>query len=605
MDGGLPQFRILGPLEVVDGNGLTIEIAGRKPRALLAILLLHANEVVPVSRLIDDLWGEEPPERAAKAVQISVSRLRKALGGSAAVLQTRSGGYAVVVDEGQLDLQRFERLEQDARRAAARGAAEEAAATFAEALALWRGPPLSEFAEEAFGHEIARLAERRLSVTEERVDAELALGRHAPLVAELGHLVEEHPFRERLRAQLMLALARSGRQAEALQVYEEGRRRLVEELGIEPGAPLRELQGAILRQEESVVGRPRPAPAAGEDGDVAEEADRAPVEQARAVPAGRPLRRPRRVGAVAVLILAPAAAVAALSLGGGGGEPVGEHAVAVLDAADAAISDSIDVGERPAAIAVGLGSVWVASRGDATLARIDPETRRVERTFGLGFVPSGLAVGARAVWVTDAEAGSLVRVNPSTGAIEERFDLGRGGKGPISVAVGRGSVWAANSNAFLVVRLDASRNRVVARIPIDAPRFIAVGRESVWVVSATTALVELDPVTNGEASRLPTGFGAGGLALGEGSVWISDPAEDTVQRWDAGTRSFRRTIDVGAGPRSLAFGFGALWVANTIDGSVSRVDPETDEEAATAELGRRPAGLAVGAGAVWATVSPR
>jgi len=230
------EFRILGPLEALE-NGKTVELGGAKQRALLAILLLHRNEVVSTDSLIDALWEEDAPETGRKALQVYVSQLRKALGRER--LQTTAPGYLLRVAEDELDLERFERL-------ADAGATE-------EALALWRGSPLSEFAFQRFAQsEIARIEELRLALVEARLDADLAAGRHAALVGELEALVAEHPLRERLRAQLMLALYRSGRQAEALEVYREARRTLVDELGIEPGRALREVEQAILAQDPAL-----------------------------------------------------------------------------------------------------------------------------------------------------------------------------------------------------------------------------------------------------------------------------------------------------------------------------------------------------------------
>jgi DNA-binding SARP family transcriptional activator len=233
------EFRILGPLEVfADGQALALGAA--KQKALLAILLLRANRVVPSDELIDALWEEQPPETAPKALQVYVSQLRKALGRDRIV--TRAPGYLIRVEPGELDLERFERLVGEGGRD-----------RLAEGLALWRGLPLADFAYERFAQlEIARLEELRLIATEERIEAELALGRHAGLVGELETLVAEHPLRERLRAQLMLALYRSRRQAEALEAYQHARRALVEELGIDPGRALRELEQAILRQDPAL-----------------------------------------------------------------------------------------------------------------------------------------------------------------------------------------------------------------------------------------------------------------------------------------------------------------------------------------------------------------
>jgi DNA-binding SARP family transcriptional activator len=271
------EFEILGPLQVRDG-GRDLGVRGHKQRLLLAVLLLQRGAVVSTDRLIDALWGERPPERAAKALQMHVLELRRVLepgrsrGGAGRLLQTRPAGYALALEPGQLDLERFERAVGEAAEAAAEGRVADAAGGLRAALALWRGPPLADLAgEEALQSEIGRLEELRLAALEDRIDADLALGRHAALIGELERLIAEHPLRERLRAQAMLALYRAGRQAEALELYRDTRRILVDELGIEPGRELRELERRVLAQDPSLDGpdpavRPSataPAPAAG------------------------------------------------------------------------------------------------------------------------------------------------------------------------------------------------------------------------------------------------------------------------------------------------------------------------------------------------------
>lgn len=256
------EFRVLGPLEVWDAGG-EVSLGGPKPRALLAALLLRPNEVVPADRLIDELWGEDSPDGTAGALRVNVSRLRTALGRD--VLMTRSPGYAVRVEPEELDLHRFERLVDEGRGLLARGLAAEASARLRDGLALWRGPALADVAYESFARAaIARLEEIRLAALELRIDADLALGRHAELVGELEALVAEHPLRERLRTRLMTALYRSGRQAEALDAYRDARRALVDDLGIEPGRALREMEGAILRQDPSLDAEAPAPPGAGE-----------------------------------------------------------------------------------------------------------------------------------------------------------------------------------------------------------------------------------------------------------------------------------------------------------------------------------------------------
>jgi DNA-binding SARP family transcriptional activator len=245
------EFRILGPLEALDDER-SLPLGGQKQRALLAILLLRAGQVVSTDRLIDDLWGEHPPRTAATSLQNFVSHLRKALG--AGTLVTRQPGYLIDLNGSELDLHEFERLVRSARDAEP----EERARLLREALTLWAGPPLAEFAYEPFAEgEIARLDELRLAATEDLHDAELELGRHAQLVGELERLVAAQPLRERLRGQLMLALYRSGRQAEALRAFQEARRALVDE-GIEPSPALQALHVSILRQEAALTPDVRP-----------------------------------------------------------------------------------------------------------------------------------------------------------------------------------------------------------------------------------------------------------------------------------------------------------------------------------------------------------
>ena len=286
------EVRVLGPLEVVDGDR-SLPIGGGRQRKLLAILLLHANEFVPSDRLIDELWGDDRPDTAVKALQGYVSQLRKTLGADALV--TRPGGYLLELAPGQLDLHRFEQLVDGAREAEPRGAAER----LREALALWRGPPLADFTYDDFAQgEIARLEERRLVALERRIEADLALGRHQEVAGELAALVKQHPLRERLRAELMLALYRSGRQAEALEAFADARRTLLDELGLEPSEELQQLQAAILAHDSALGPSPRTV-----------------WPRAR-----RMISRPRFLGALGAILLLSAIGAAALLILGDSGD---------------------------------------------------------------------------------------------------------------------------------------------------------------------------------------------------------------------------------------------------------------------------------------------
>ena len=246
------EYRLLGPLEVLDGSGHKLALGGARQQSVLASLLLRAGQTVALERLVDELWGE-PPATAARTVQAYVSRLRHELPEGA--IESRPGGYALQLDGARLDLQAFEQGAEQGRAALAAGDCERAAQILREALALWRGPALAGLASAALRREAERLEEQRLQVLENRLEADLGRGRHREVIPELQALIDEERFRERLRAQLMLALYRSGRHGDALELYRKTRRLLVQELGMEPGQELRRLEQAIL-QEDKVLDLP-------------------------------------------------------------------------------------------------------------------------------------------------------------------------------------------------------------------------------------------------------------------------------------------------------------------------------------------------------------
>ena len=258
------EFRLLGPLEVV-ADGRPLPLGNSRARALLALFLVHRNELLTIDRIVDELWPEQPPKTATQVVHVYVSNLRKALESNHAedrprVLVTSGRGYILNVDSGGVDIERFEALSAEGRRLLTAGQVADAARAFEDALSLWRGAPLQDLADEVFAQpEIARLGELRLTTLEDRFDAQLAAGRDSELVADLEQLVAANPLRERLRAQLMLALYRAGRQADALETYQRGRRVLVDGLGLEPGKALRHLETRILQQDPELATKRAPA----------------------------------------------------------------------------------------------------------------------------------------------------------------------------------------------------------------------------------------------------------------------------------------------------------------------------------------------------------
>jgi YVTN family beta-propeller protein len=387
------EYRILGPLEARLG-GAPVPLGGPKQRAVLALLLLDAGRVVPRDRLIAELWGETPPETASTSLHGYVSQLRKGLepdrppGTDHEVLRTRPPGYVLEPAPDELDLARFRALAADGRRRLEAGDARGSAEALAAALSLWRGPPLADLAGEPWAPEAIRLLdEERLRAEETRFDAELALGHHAEVVPELEAAVAREPLREGLRERLMLALYRSGRQAEALEAFRSGRRLLVDELGLETGAALRTLEAGILAHEQALA---------------------APAAPVRADPAAPPPvaprhRGPRRAALFSVaLACLLAAAIVAAALGGGDDAPQPVRAtpdsVALIDPASARVTATVPVGSTPTRVSVGEGAAWVLNSDDQTISRIDAGTRAVT-TFSTGSTPSDLVAGADGLWV--------------------------------------------------------------------------------------------------------------------------------------------------------------------------------------------------------------
>jgi YVTN family beta-propeller protein len=578
------EFRILGPLEVVE-HDRPVVVGAPKVRALLAVLVLHRGEVVSIDRLIDALWGERASPTAARTVQVYVSNLRKALGDG--LLVTRGRGYMLRVESGQVDADRFEALAARGGRALGEGDALTAAAVLREALGLWRGPALADFAYESFAQaEIARLEEARLAALDDRIDADLASGEQARLVGELEALVREHPSRERLQRQLMLALYRSGRQADALERYRQARRQLIDELGIEPGPALRELEQAILSQDPSLD-----APGAGG------------IDAVRRVRAGGLLV------AVAGAVLLAAVALIAVNLAGSGASSlqVAPNSLAAIDIHTNRVVRAVAVGVEPVAIAFGAGSLWVANVDDQTVMRIDPSSLRLIGTVSFGDPPTGLAASTNAIWVAESNpTGSTVSVTQIDPQFDEPVQTKTLGNvvagGPLALAARGDTMWAAPSSGLLA-RIDAGTGRITGRWdPNAGPAAVAIADDgAVWVTDTDADNVtRVDPT--GLLTQVPVGSGPTGIAVGDGAVWVADSLDDTVERISLATNSVTTTIPVGRSPSGVAFGAGSVWVANSGDGTVTRIDPASDKVVARIAVGGSPQAITVADGRAWVTV---
>ena len=596
------QARILGPLEI-DVADTRVEIRGGKQRELLAVLLIHAGDVVSADSIIEALWGESPPPSALKTLQALVSRLRSTLGAASGVLETHGHGYRVRLEPDWLDATAFRVGLEEGRRALARGDASTAAALLRDALALWRGPALVEFRYDDFAQsEIARLDELRLAALEERIEADLELGRHDELVVELEELVAEQPLRERLRGQLMLALYRSGRQAEALSTYQEGRRALAEELGLEPGEGLQRLERRILDHDPEIAA-PEPA------------------TRPRFVPTTA-WRHPRRIAAAGVLVLVAALAAAVFQSTRSGATPEAAGLLA-LDPDTGELLGSVPLGTAPSDVAAGEGSVWVLDADDRTIARIDPDSRDVVRTFATATTPTDVAVGMGSVWIangprTDASSfpESVTRLDPATlrelatiplrpTPAGHKFGV-FAGVSRQNLAVTHDAVWAINPD-LTVSRIDPRSNRVVAVVEDVAAENIAAGEGRVWVTEGHR-LVEIDESRNTVGRRVSVGDpdeaddSLGGIAVGAGAVWAADPFGGTVWQVSMDLPTEKRAIDVDMWVAELAFGNGAVWATNEIADSVSRIDPRA-HRARVVRGAPAPRGVAAGAEGVWVTAA--
>jgi DNA-binding SARP family transcriptional activator len=539
------EFRVLGPLEVID-DGEPVPLGGAKQRALLAVLLLHANTVVSRDRLIDELWGTSPPETAQTALQVHISQLRKRLGRE--VISTRARGYAINVERRELDLDRFEELVS----AASGRSPHDAATALREALALWRGAPLADLDDTLARPERTRLEEARLSVLEQRVDADLRLGGGSELVPELERLVAEHPLRERLRGQLMLALYRAGRQADALDVYRRGRRALAEELGLEPDEALQRLEKAILVHDPSLNATTS-------------------VDE----------KRGRAGSEVRVL----------------------PDAVALVDADGERVVGSVPVGRRPVAVTVGFGSIWVANADDGTVSRIDPDRREVVRTIGIGAPAVDLAVGPDALWVANGSEGTVSRIDPDAEAVVDTIDL-RGSSelawnAAYAVEADADAIWVA-VGPHHVARIDPLTSEPMAFTDMGSvPVGVVSDGRALWVATMAERAVRLELSTGAPTVEVPIGYPVA-IASGAEAIWVS--GREQIWRIDPGTATVTQTIRIGQRLMGLRAAEGVVWAADNGGGTVIRIDPGTGLVAGSVPVGHAPTDLVWTEGTIWVSV---
>ena len=581
------EFLILGPLEVLD-DGAAVPLGGAKQRAALAILLLHRNEVVSRDRLIDDLWGETPPPSAGHTLETYVSRLRKALhcDKDPDRLLTRPPGYVLRVDDGELDLERFEFLIDQGRRALASDDPVTAAGTLREGLASFRGVPLEDLAGSPFARaEIGRLEELRLAAVEQRIDADLALGRHADLVGELEALVARYPFREGAWARLMLALYRSGRQGEALTAFDRVRRELADELGVDPGRSLQHLQQRILRQDPHL----EPfhlAPVADDVETLVRTTGEAPALRpglgGRFTRRREGSRRRLRVIASAASVTAVVTLVAVLVPAVLGSDettaPNGfSPGMTILDAKTGEATGYIPPSEvNQGNYSYAAGHFWAWAGDPDLFVEIDPKSGAVLKRISPTSEVRAYAVAGNDLW----EVGNrtLAKIDINLGAEVARYPLPRDPALPgaqTGVAVAEGSIWVTRGGLNEVLRVDPATGRVVRRYEgVTGAVTIAIDAGVAWTISNFSGVMVLDLVTG---SVVRAGIPVGTLqyvAAGGGYGWVSDEAKGLVYKIDR-AGNVAATYHTGEGARPLSYADGVLWVADQDEGTATGIDAVT------------------------------
>ena len=593
------DFRLLGQLEV-GKEGRIVELTRGRERALLALLLLNANRALSTDRLVEELWPDRQPEHGAKTLQLYISRLRKTIGPDR--LRTTSTGYAIDVAPEELDTTRFELLATDARAALEAGDSGHALKLLREALELWRGPALADFRFESFAQsEIGRLEELRAAARADLIEARMTRGDANGVAAELEELIDENPLWERPRQQLMLALYRNGRQADALELYRSTRNLLAEELGLEPSPELQRLQRAILNHDPELE---------------------APKPGLRRAVARRGARR-LALGGALIAVAAAAALITILVATGGENSPLlaTGNSLAVLDPNRNEVVGLMPLAGAPRGVALGGGSVWTADADDGTVSQIDPEKLRVIKTVGVGARATALVEAGGVMWVATGSDNTVVQIDARSGGVLGRARVSANPTASAyAISAGHRGIWVGSGEE--IVQLDPRSGGVVSRWHyVGGVNDVGVEPGAVWIASSQETLARFSPPARRLTAEVSLGVIPMALARGDHFVWVAstahvDPGNRAVRAtyraavWKVDpvaarvvqTRQFGRelrhppTLDI-------AVGAGAIWVTNYDEGTVVRIDPRTTQILRTIRVGGHPAAIAFGRNRLWVTVS--
>lgn len=555
------EYRVLGPLEVVRGPE-RLALGPARQRAVLAMLVLRHGEVVSSDSIVEGIWGDNAPPSARAVVQVHVSNLRKMLAGAgrADALVTRAPGYVLDLTADTLDLDRFRHLASEARIAAARSEPAESSHAFRAALALWRGEALADLDEPFAEVERAGLQELHVATLEERIDADLALGRHAELVPELDRLTTVHPYRERLVALLMLALYRSNRQADALAAYRATRIQFSEELGIDPGTTLQELEIAILRQDPALdLRRPYPPSAP-----IGADADDDPSHRGHPTSVSHDRRLAISLGAAALV------GVVSLLVATGPSTDVRPLAgsLTIVDGRSLEITGSILVGGGPGRVGVSEDAVWVANELDQTVVAMDVATGRTT-VRGIAAVPTALAVGSESVWAGLGNTGSFVRIVIDDDAIIGPYEAGQGATGRASLAAVDDTLWIALRDGTLRRFGPGDAAPVVVAEGLGDAEAIAADDAAVWWVQDGEPIVHrVVPAGDRQSFTLRGELTA--IVLHEGSAWVASQ-DSHIWQLSPASGTALSGIALPYPASALAASETALWAASAAGKAAFRV----------------------------------
>jgi ABC-type transport system substrate-binding protein/DNA-binding SARP family transcriptional activator/streptogramin lyase len=574
--------------------------------------LLADGAGLTVDQLADALWGEQVPVGAASTIQTYVFHLRQVLepdrgrGAPGRIVVTDNGRYRLAILPEALDSVVFDRAVDRGERLLADGVSADAIAEFDRALALWRGDVLADLADYEFVGPVAtRLADRRKAAVEAKIDAELALGRHASVLSQLNELVANDPLNERLHGQRIIALYRSGRPSDALTAYDQLRHQLADELGVDPSPPLQRLQQQVLAHDRALAWHPPPrAEPQAEAAPAEPEPQTQPAPEPRSHRRRRPwLRRRWLVIGVILAVVAAAGVVAAVVFSHKPKHTLGAlppNSIGILDA-DGALHDAVQVGQTPDALVYGFGSLWVANSGERTVQRVNPKTHEVIETIEVGPNPTAIAMSAQNVWVANGSDRSVTEIDAATSrVVVPRIPVGAL---PAALVAGPKGVWVANSGDDNLSLIDIDSAKVVKIVPAgDGPDGLLADGDSLWVANgADGTLSHLDVSTGDPLSGTRVDAGATGLMRTKDALWVANQSASSLSQIDPQTGLVRGTIPVRDGPSSLALAHGDMWVSNEYDGTVSRIDPEAKRVVRTYAVGASPHGMTVAGKDLWLT----